>query len=158
MEIIVRATVIYFFLWAIARGTGKRELSQMTAFELILLVTMGDLIQQGVTQEDMSIVGATLAVGTMAAWILLFSAASYRFKRARPVLEGVPLVVVRDGQPVQEALKLERFTLDELNEEARDQGIADLSDIELAVLEPDGSVSFLKKSGEQRQGDEKKVT
>ncbi len=82
MEIIIRATVIYFFLWAVARGVGKRELSEMTAFELILLVTMGDLIQQGATQEDMSLTGAGLAVGTLAMWILVFAYLSWRFRRA----------------------------------------------------------------------------
>jgi uncharacterized membrane protein YcaP (DUF421 family) len=158
MEIIVRATVMYFVLWAIARGTGKRELTQLTAFELILLVTMGDLIQQGVTQEDMSLTGATLAVGTLAAWILLFSAVSSRFKGARPVLEGVPLVVLRDGQPIDEALAMERFSLDELKEEAREQGIADLDDVQLAVLEPDGRVSFIQSSGRQQTGDDTKLT
>jgi uncharacterized membrane protein YcaP (DUF421 family) len=158
MEIMVRASVIYFFLFAVARGTGKRELSQMTAFELLLLVIMGDLIQQGVTQEDMSLIGATLAVGTITAWILLFNFAGYHWRRIRPALEGVPLVVLRGGQPVQEAMKLERFTLDELCEAARAQGIADLSDVEVAILEPDGRVSFIKQSGQQHQPDEKSIT
>src|SRR5688572_3071329 len=114
MEIIVRASVVFFVLFLIARGTGKRELSEMTAFELILLVTMGDLVQQGVTQEDMSITGAALAVGTLAFWILVLSAVSYRFPGSRPALEGVPVVVVHDGEPVAEALRLERVTIDEL--------------------------------------------
>lgn len=85
MEIVVRASVIYFFLWLVARGTGKRELSQLTAFELILLVTMGDLVQQGVTQEDMSITGAMLAVGTFAFWAVAFSFLAWRFKGIRKV-------------------------------------------------------------------------
>ncbi len=116
MEIIVRATVIYFFLWLVARGTGKRELSEMTAFELILLVTMGDLIQQGVTQEDMSITGALLSVGTLAFWIIVFSAVSWRFKGARPILEGLPVVVLRKGEPLMNVLEIERISLDELKE------------------------------------------
>lgn len=68
METVVRATVIYFFLFAITRASGKRELSEMTAFELILLITIGDLVQQGVTQEDASLTGAVLAVGTIFLW------------------------------------------------------------------------------------------
>ena len=72
-----------------ARGTGKRELSEMTAFELILLVTMGDLIQQGVTQEDMSITGAFLAVGTLAFWILVFRLSGVEVPPVPgPILEG----------------------------------------------------------------------
>jgi uncharacterized membrane protein YcaP (DUF421 family) len=129
----------------------------MTAFELILLVTMGDLIQQGVTQEDMSIVGAMLAVGTLALWITVMSYASFRFDRLRPALEGIPVVVLRKGKPLDEVLRLERVTLDELSEGARSQGIDDLSQVELAVLEPDGKFSFLKPGGDEgpSSGDEK---
>ena len=158
MEIIVRATVIYFFLWLVARGTGKRELSEMTAFELILLVTMGDLIQQGVTQEDMSITGAILSVGTLAFWIIVFSAVSWRFKGARPILEGLPVVVLRKGEPLMNVLEIERITLDELKEGARNQGIIDLAGIEIAVLEPDGKFSFLRSKdvgGEQHPAPDK---
>ena len=151
MEIILRATVLYFFLWAVTRGVGKRELSEMTAFELILLVTMGDLIQQGATQEDMSLTGAALAVGTLALWILVSAYLSWRFKRLRPALEGVPVVVIRQGRPLDAALAVERLTLEEVCEEARTQGIADLADVELGVLEPDGKFSFLRRAGEDEQ-------
>ncbi len=151
MEIILRATILYFFLWAVARGVGKRELSEMTAFELILLVTMGDLIQQGATQEDMSLTGAALAVGTLAMWIVGFAYLSWRFRRLRPVLEGVPVVVIHRGEPLDQVLTIERLTHDELLEEARNQGINDLADIEVGVLEPDGKFSFLKRSGDSDQ-------
>ena len=151
MEIIVRATVIYFFLWALARGVGKRELSEMTAFELILLVTMGDLIQQGATQEDMSLTGATLAVGTLAMWILLFSYLSFRFRPLRSALEGVPVVVIHHGQALDEVLAIERLTLDEVCEAARNQGILDLAEVDIGVLEPDGKFSFLKSSSDADQ-------
>ena len=147
MEIVIRATAVYFFLFLVARGTGKRELSEMTAFELILLVTMGDLIQQGVTQEDMSITGAFLAVGTLAFWIVVIAYISFRFKRTRPTLEGTPVIVVRDGKPLEQVLKVERITLDELQEEARNHGIRHLREVDMAVLEPDGKFSFLTRSG-----------
>ena len=151
MEIILRATLIYFFLWAVARGVGKRELSEMTAFELILLVVMGDLIQQGATQEDMSLTGAVLAVGTLAGWILVFSYLSWRFRGMRSTLEGVPVIVIRRGQTLDEVLSIERLTLDEIREAARNQGITDLAEVEIGVLEPDGKFSFLKSSGQSEQ-------
>ena len=146
MEIIVRATLVYLFLWVVARGVGKRELAELSAFELILLVTMGDLIQQGVTQEDQSVTGAFLAVGTLSLWILVFSYLSFRFRGLRRGLEGTPSLVVRDGRALEEVLRLERVTLDELKEEARNQGIADLDDVEFGVLEPDGRFSFLRRA------------
>ena len=151
MEIILRSTVIYFFLWAVARGVGKRELSEMTAFELILLVVMGDLIQQGATQEDMSLTGAILAVGTLAMWILIFAYLSWRFRGLRPVMEGVPVVVIHRGEPLDEVLAIERLTLDEICEAARNQGITDLAEVDIGVLEPDGKFSFLKASGQSDQ-------
>ncbi len=158
MEIIIRATAIYFFLWMLTRALGKRELAEMTAFELLLLVVVGDLIQQGVTQEDLSVTGAILSVGTIGVWILIFSWVGWRFPRARKMIEGVPVVVVRDGRPIEPALRLERVTLDELLESARDQGISNLRDVSLAILEPSGKFSFLQRKGggeEQQQGSEK---
>ncbi len=137
------------------RGVGKRELSEITAFELILMVVMGDLIQQGVTQEDLSITGAMLAVGTLAFWIMVFGYLTYRFKRLRPAFEGLPVVVIRDGQPLEQVMRLERLTLDELKEEARDQGLPDLGEIRLGVLEPDGKFSFITRDGDQHQPPEK---
>ena len=154
MEIIVRATVIYFFLWMLTRALGKRELAEMTAFELLLLIMVGDLIQAGVTQEDTSVTGAILAVGTIAVWILVFSFLGWRFPRARKMIEGVPVVVVKDGRPIEPALRLERVALEELLESARDQGIADLRGVELAILEPSGKFSFLTREGTGGQQDE----
>ena len=151
MEIMARATAIYFFLWMLTRGLGKRELAEMTAFELLLLMVVGDLIQQGVTQEDTSITGAVLAVGTIGAWVLVFSWLSFRFKRARKVIEGVPVVVVRDGRPLLPVLRIERVTLEEVLEEARTQGISDLRDVEVAILEADGGFSFIQQQDGPRQ-------
>jgi uncharacterized membrane protein YcaP (DUF421 family) len=150
MEIVLRASAIFLFLFALTRGLGKRELSEMTAFELLLLVTVGDLVQQGVTEEDMSVTGAMLAVGTIGLWILAGSWISYRWKGARRIVEGVPIVVVKDGQPIMEALKIERVLVEEVLEEAREQGIENLRDVKLAILEPDGRFSFIKKSATEQ--------
>ncbi len=155
MEIVARAAVIYLFVWLIVRGTGKRELAEMTAFELVLLVVMGDLIQQAVTQQDTSIVGGMLAVGTIGFLIVVTSYVSWRFKGTRDVIEGVPVVVVRDGSPLEHVLRLERVTVDEVLSGARGQGIADLAEVEIGVLEADGKFSFLTRDKEQRQPDEK---
>lgn len=152
MELIVRATVIFFFLWFLTRAMGKRQLAEMTAFELILLVTLGDLVQQGTTQEDMSLTGALLAVGTIGFWTLVFSILSYRFKTARRTIDGVPVIIVRDGQLVHEALRMERLPVAEVLESARKQGIGNLDDVAVAVLEPDGRFSFIQK----QEGDERK--
>ncbi|HEX2192858.1 MAG TPA: YetF domain-containing protein [Acidimicrobiales bacterium] len=158
MEIIVRAAVIYVFVWLIVRGTGKRELAEMTAFELVLLVVMGDLIQQAVTQQDTSIVGGMLAVGTIGFLIVVTSYVTWRFKGTRNVIEGASVVIVRDGKPLEDILRLERVTLDEVLSGARNQGISDLADVQIGVLEADGKFSFLTRDKEQHQPDEKHET
>jgi uncharacterized membrane protein YcaP (DUF421 family) len=144
MEILARSTVVFFGLLVVTRGLGKRELAEMSAFELILLVTIGDIVQQGVTQEDMSVTGALIAVGTFAFWILVLSYTSYHFPRTRPVIDGVPVVIVHDGRPLMDVLRMERVTVEDVHAAAREQGIADLAQVRVAVLEPDGEVSFLK--------------
>jgi uncharacterized membrane protein YcaP (DUF421 family) len=145
VQIVVRAVAMYLFVWFLTRAMGKKELSQLSAFEMILAVAMGDLIQQGVTQEDQSLTGAMLAVGTFGLLVLLFSYTSFRFPKTRPVLEGLPIIVVRDGEPIDRAMRYERITLDEVKEAARGQGIADLAEVRLCVLEPSGQFSFIKK-------------
>ena len=149
MEIIARASFLFLFLWLLTRALGKRELAEMSAFELLLLVTVGDLIQQGVTQEDFSGTGAVLAVSTIAVWITLASWISFRSRTARRLVEGRPVLVVRDGMPLKEALQVERVAIDELLESARQQGISDLAEVKVGILEPDGRFSFLKNG----QGD-----
>ena len=147
MELIARASFLFLFLWLLTRALGKRELAEMSAFELLLLVTVGDLIQQGVTQEDFSTTGAVLAVSTIGVWITVFSWMSFRWKGAERLVEGMPVLVVKDGEPITEALHIERVSIDELMEGARQQGIKDLAEVEVGILEPDGRFSFLRRSG-----------
>ncbi len=151
METVARAAIVYLFLFAVMRIVGKKELSGMSAFELLLLVIMGDLIQQGVTQQDTSVTAAVLAVGTMVLLMLAMSWLTFRFNRASPVTDGLPVIVVRNGRIMREALRIERVTEDELAEEARGQGIADLRDVVVGVLETDGTFSFITASQANQQ-------
>ena len=142
MDVVYRAAFIYFFLWFITRVIGKRELGSMSAFELVLLVTMGDLIQQGTTQEDFSVTGAMLAVGTFALLMVFFSWVSFRFRRTRPLLEGMPVVVIQDGKPREDVMRYERLDESELFEALREQGIEDVAKVRIGILEPNGKYSF----------------
>lgn len=142
MELVYRAAVVYLFLWFITRVIGKKELGSMSPFELVVLVTMGDLIQQGVTQEDYSVTGAMLVIGTFALLLVFFSTISFRFRRTRPVLEGMPVVVVQGGRMRREVMAYERLDEDELFQAMREQGIDDLATVRFGVLEPDGRFSF----------------
>jgi uncharacterized membrane protein YcaP (DUF421 family) len=143
MEIVVRATVTFWFLWLICRGLGKRELSEMSPFELILLVTMGDLVQQGVTQEDFSLTGAMLAISTLAFWVLASTMVTRRSKAAKRILDGQPVLLIRDGELLRPTMDHEGIDEDDIKEAARNQGIADLAGVRAGVLEPDGKFSFI---------------
>lgn len=158
MEIVVRTVVIFFFILLLTRAIGRKELSELTAFELILLVTIGDLVQQGVTQEDQSLTGAMLAVGTIGLLIVALSFVEYRWRPARQLIRGIAVVIVREGRAVEEAMKLERLSIDDVIEGARLQGIDDLGKVRLGVLEPDGRFSFIQFRGEQHEEPERKVT
>ena len=149
MEVVYRAAVIYFFLWFITRVIGKKELGSMSPFELVLLVTMGDLVQQGVTQEDFSLTGSVLVIGTFALLLVFFSWVSFRFKGTRTVLEGMPVVVVQDGRFRDDAMTYERLDADELFEAMREQGIDDMAKVRVGVLEPDGKFSFFTDEDHQ---------
>ena len=145
MDIVTRAIVAFMFVFLITRLIGRRELSSLEPFDLILLVVLGDLIQQGVTQSDMSITGAVLAAGTFAVMVLAVSYTGFRFPRLQPLLDPQPLIVVQDGRVIEANLRKERMTVDELLAEARQQQIASLDDVRWAVLESNGKVSFLEK-------------
>jgi uncharacterized membrane protein YcaP (DUF421 family) len=146
MDIVIRATVMFFALYLLVRVMGKRELAQMTPFELIVLVVLGDLIQQGVTHNDFSLTGAILAIVTMGFWALALSWITFCFPKAEEILDGEPRVIVRDGQIVQENLHRDRLTRAELLSEMRLAGIARLNDVAWAILEPQGKMSFIKRN------------
>jgi uncharacterized membrane protein YcaP (DUF421 family) len=145
MDIVLRAIVIYAFLYVLMRVIGRRELSTLEPFDLILLVVVGDLVQQGVTQNDFSVTGVVLAIGTIAVLTLGVSYTNFRFPKLRPLLDGEPIVVVQDGKPIDKNLRRERLTLDDLAAAARQEGIPHLDGVAWAVMETSGKISFIKK-------------
>jgi uncharacterized membrane protein YcaP (DUF421 family) len=146
MDIVLRGIFIFFVLYLLMRVIGRRELSSLEPFDLILLVVLGDAVQQGLTQDDYSLTGALLAIGTIAMLQLGVSYANFRFPRLRPLLDGEPIVVVRDGKPIDRNLRRERVTLDDLTSAMRQQNIAHIDDVQWAVMETSGAISFVKKS------------
>lgn len=146
MELIIRATAIFWFLWLVVRGTGKRSLAELTPLDLILIVVIGDIVQQGVTQEDMSVTGAMAAVSVFVVWTLAADTLARRFPSVSKAIAGEPIIVVRDGAPLEDRMRKERVTMDDLREAARIEGIGDLEEVEFAVLETDGKFSFITRS------------
>jgi uncharacterized membrane protein YcaP (DUF421 family) len=145
MDLVLRAIVVFVLILVITRAVGRRELSSMEPFDLILLVVMGDLIQQGVTQSDYSLTGATIVIVTIAVLTVGTAYLSFRFRRLRPLLEGEPIVLVADGRVLTANLRRQRMTVEEILAEARLQSIGGLEEIHYAVLETNGRVSFLQR-------------
>ena len=146
MDITLRAAAAFLFLFLLTRVIGRRELSSLEPFDLILLVVLGDLVQQGVTQSDYSITGLVLAAGTMGGLTVLVSYLSFRFRMLRPILDGEPIVIVREGKPIESNLRRERLTLEEVLAEARLQQISKIEDVAWAVLETGGKISFIPRN------------
>ena len=148
MDIVIRAAVIFVFVYLLTRLLGRRELSSLEPFALILLVVLGDLVQQGVTQNDSSLTGAILAISTIGLLTVALSYLSFKFKRLRPVLNGEPIVLVEDGKLIEDNLKRQRLTREEIGAEARLEGIAAIEDVRWAILETNGRISFVKREDE----------
>jgi uncharacterized membrane protein YcaP (DUF421 family) len=145
MDIVLRAAFAYVFVVFVLRVTGRRELSDLAPQDLVLLVVLGDLVQNGVTQSDMSMTGVTIAVSTFVLMTVLSSYLGFKSPRARRILQGEPLIVVQDGKLIEHNLQDERLTLDDVMEEARGQEIESLDEVKFAIVEPGGKMSFLKK-------------
>jgi uncharacterized membrane protein YcaP (DUF421 family) len=145
MDLVIRAAIAFFFIFLVMRVIGRRELSSLGPFDLILLVVIGDLVQQGVTQDDYSITSIILVVSTIGLLQVAVSFLTYRFNRLRPLLEGEPIVILENGKPIESNLRRERLTVEDVAEEARGQKIASLDDVQWAVLEANGTISFIEK-------------
>jgi uncharacterized membrane protein YcaP (DUF421 family) len=145
MDLVIRATVVFFFIFLVCRIAGKRELGSLEPFDLILLIVMGDLVQQGITQNDYSVTGALLVISTITLLTVFVSYVNFRFKPLRSMLEGEPIVIVQDGRPIERNLRRERMTIEEVLAEARQQEHESLEDVRWAVLETDGRISFIPK-------------
>ena len=154
MELVLRTAVVYVLLWAVIRGTGKRELSELGPFDLVLLIVLGDVVQQAVTQEDMSITGGLIVLSTMAVIVVAVGELIRRSGRARRIIEGNPTTVVHDGDVQDEAMRVERLPMADLLEAARAKGIDDLSSVRYAILEPNGRFSFITNDAASDGGDD----
>jgi uncharacterized membrane protein YcaP (DUF421 family) len=144
MDVVIRTIVAFFVIVLITRVVGRRELSSMEPFDLILLVVVGDLVQQGVTQNDESVTGAALVLFTLTVLTALLAWVNFRFRTLRPLFEGHPVVLIEDGKLLRENARRERLTVEEIESEARLQQIESLDQVRLGVLETSGQISFIK--------------
>jgi uncharacterized membrane protein YcaP (DUF421 family) len=143
MDIVLRAAVGFLFVLFLTRVVGRRELGSLEPFDLILLVMIGDLVQQGITQNDFSVTGLMLAGGTIALMTVFVSYGTFKLPFLRPIIDGEPIILVQDGKPIPRNLARERITEGELLAQARLVGHESLEPVRFAVLETNGQISFI---------------
>jgi len=146
----LRALVVYAFLLVALRLAGRRELAQMTSFDLVLLLVISNAVQNSINGGDNSLGGGLVsaAVLLVANWLLGY--ATWRWRRVEQVVQGRPLRVLTDGRVHLLALRKELLTLAELRSALRKQGIARIADCDRVVLEPDGTLTAVRSGIETR--------
>jgi uncharacterized membrane protein YcaP (DUF421 family) len=145
MDLVFRALILFLAVYMLLRVVGPRELAQLTPIDFILLIVLGDAIQQGLTQDDYSVTGSLTVIITIAAIQVTLGWAAFRSKRFRTVIEGEPIVLIEDGRPIEANLRRARIAMDELAEEARLSQVGRIEDIAWALLETSGKISVIPK-------------
>lgn len=151
MDIVLRAAIAFVVLWLLTKATGRATLGELSSFDLLLFITMGDLIQQGITAEDRTLTGGVMAVATFAILAVTFNFVITRWPKVGRALEGPPIILVADGKVRTGAMRHQRVSASEILSAGRQSGFENLADIRLAVLEQDGKISFFSYENEKTQ-------
>jgi uncharacterized membrane protein YcaP (DUF421 family) len=143
METVIRVAIVFVFVWACFRVVGKRELTQLSPFELVTLLFIPQLFSRAITRQDYSMTNAVIAASTLFLLVFLTSVARYRSIRVAAIVQGVPTVLVHRGAVVQEHLDRERIALDDILASMRKVGMQRFEQVEWAILESDGKISIV---------------
>jgi uncharacterized membrane protein YcaP (DUF421 family) len=146
-EILLRTFVVYLTVLVLLRIAGKRELGQMTPFDLVVILVIANAVQNAMTGGDNSLSGGILAASTLTVVNIAVGRWGARLPFFRRIVVSQPRLLLHDGKPILRAMDEERIDVDELQMAAREHGIADLSGVAAAVLEEDGSISIIPKEG-----------
>ena len=144
LQVTLRTAVVYIVVLAGVRLSGKREVGQMTPFDLTLLLLISNAVQNAMTGSDTSLLGGVVAAATLLVLNYLVAEVSGGNRRFRKFVQGQPSLLVHDGQVIAAHMAKEHVSMDELHRALREHGISSTKDVALAVLEVDGSISCLK--------------
>ncbi len=144
-EKILRSVVIYLFILLAFRFTGKRQVGQLTPFDLVVLLILSNVVQNAVIGNDNSLGGGILGAVVILALNWLVVEVTYRFKPAQRLMEGTPTLLVHNGRCVDKHLERERINIEDLRAAIRRAGLADLHEVRFAVLEENGQISVIPK-------------
>jgi uncharacterized membrane protein YcaP (DUF421 family) len=145
VDSVLRIAFIYFFLMIAVRVMGKREMSEMSPFELVTLLMVPEIFSTALAREDYSMTHATVGVATLFTLVFITSLLTFRFKRIERIVEGEPTILVSDGKAIERNLKRERVTADEVFTEIHKVGLHELQQVRWAILEPDGKISIIPR-------------
>jgi uncharacterized membrane protein YcaP (DUF421 family) len=146
MDLVIRGTAVYLFLLLIFRLSGKRSLRNVTTFDFVLLLIIAETTQQALVGEDYSVTGAFLLIVVLVGTDILLSLLKRASPRVDRLLEGQPLVILRDGVPLGARMHVERVDDEDILSAAREtRGIERLADIERAILEKNGAISIVPR-------------
>lgn len=151
MEIVIRIACVFLLLTLAFRALGKRELSQLSPFELVMLLLVAEIVAPALTAGDESLTGAIFGAATLLLLTFLHSLATYRFKGFRTIAEAPPSLVVRHGRIDERLMHMERIRPDEIFSEMHKAGIERLSQVKWGFLEPDGKMSFVRSDDGETQ-------
>jgi uncharacterized membrane protein YcaP (DUF421 family) len=144
-EKLLRTVVVYLFLIVGLRLAGKRELAQLNAFDLVVLLVLSNAVQNAIIGHDESLVGGLIGAGALLAVNYIVVRFLYNHERLDRLVEGEPDTLIEDGKVLKDRLKKELITVSELEIAAHKQGFGSLADIEKAILEPGGTIAFVPK-------------
>lgn len=154
MDSVLRAAALYVVLLVLFRAIGRRTLSDMTAFDFVLLLVIGEATQQALLGEDFSLTNAVLVITTLALSDVGLAWATMRWGRLGRMVTGLPMVIVADGKPLEDRMRRARVTRDDVLEAARrTQGLARLDQVRYAVVETNGGISVIPREDGAREGE-----
>ena len=145
-EFILRGIVIYVFLIILLRVTGKRQIGQMSPFDLVLLLVLSNAVQNSMNGGDNSIIGGMILAATLVAANWLIGLLTYKSKTAEVLIEGRPELLIHDGRLFEHSLARAKVTHHELDAALREAGLTDIGDVRAAFLENDGTISVILKT------------
>jgi len=144
LDITIRTTVVYLALLIGIRLTGQRQLGQMTAFDLVLLLIIANAVQNAMVGPDTSLVGGLVAAGVLIVWHQVINRIRRANRRIGKVLAGEGIMLINEGRVLTEHVNRAGLTTDELFQALREHGVPSVGDVRLAVLEPDGAISVIR--------------
>lgn len=143
-ELVIRGTVIFFFMLIAMKIWGKKHLGEMAAFDFILLLFISEAVQNSLIDDDKSILGAMIVITTFLLWNSILNKLTFRFRVLEKFFDGSPRILVKNGKMDTEALRKEQITEQELFEALRRQGVDELKKVKQATLETNGHLSVVE--------------